>query len=303
MTGVVTAQPSAKALTGEICFSRTEAIPAHLLPHLPKVISTSVVTPSVSEKSLTDIYSRDEILHLWHHQSNGNGDGRYVLCYATGRHFYREKHELEKDGIDHSCLPFSTKRLRNRMREAYRSAVGKSKSTEAKAIAHYSKGLDGKTTWIACDFDAHQDEWSRAERFMDAALDSSFRLEKAYGLPSDSVFRVAEQTGGGFRLTILFKEPLDRAMALLYVNFIALEVGCPIESGIAEFFPCPISAETDYGKACRVAGGFNPKRGLRSILRHEDIGPLVRWLAEKHSVDGVSHLPEDKKGHSTFGEG
>jgi len=295
MTGVVTAQPSVKALTSEIRTSRTQAIPAHLLPRLPTVVSTSVATLSSSEKSLTDIYSRDDILRLWHHQSNGNGDGRYVLCYSTGRYFYREKHELESGSVDSASLPFSSKRLRNRMSEAYRSALGKSKPTEAKAIAHYSKGFDGRTTWIACDFDAHQSEWDRAQRFLDAALASSFNLERAYDLPSDSVFRVAEQTGGGFRLTILFKQPVERATALLYVNFIALEVGCPIENGVAEFFPCPISAETDYGKACRVAGGFNPKRGLRSYVRYEDIGPLVQWLAEKHSVAAVTHLPEDKR--------
>jgi hypothetical protein len=295
MTGVMTAQPSAKALTGEICTSRTETIPAHLLPRLPKVVSTSVVTPSVSEKSLTDVYSREEILRLWHHQSNGNGDGRYVLCIATGKYFFRERHEMEASSPAYASLPFSTKRLRNRMREAHRSALGKSKPTEAKAIAHYPKGLDGKTTWIACDFDAHQGEWTRAEGFLDAALASSFNLERAFGIPSDSVFRVAEHTGRGFRLTILFKEPVDRATAISYQRFISLEVGCPIEDGIAEFFPCPISTETEYGKACRVAGGFNSKHGLRSLVRYEDIGPLVRWLEEKHSVDGVSHLPEDKR--------
>jgi hypothetical protein len=308
MTNVLTAKLPPKALCGEITALRAWPSPQALLTKPPLVISTtepartkviemvssaSFAVSSGSDHSLSDIYSREDILRLWDHQSNGNGDGRYVLCFTKGSGFYREKHKLERKGISPASLPFSVERLRGRMRESYRSALGKSKPTEAKAIAHYPTGLDGKTTWIACDFDAHQGEWDRAERFVDAALASSFSLPRAFTLPE--TFRVSEQTGGGFRLTILFREPVDWATAVECVKFIQLEVGCPIEDGVAEFFPTIAEYMPEYGKACRVVGSFHPKRGVRSIVRFEDVEPLVRDLRERYSVEELLHLPEDKR--------
>lgn len=298
----------AEALSGKITASRAKLIPQQLLPSLPLVgfttdfsrtkliqslASESLSVSSVSEPSLSDIYSREDILRLWNHQSNGNGDGRYVLCYTKNAGFYREKHKLERAGISPASLPFSVEQLCGRMRESYRSALGKSKPTEAKAIAHYPTGLDGKTTWIACDFDAHQGEWDRAERFADAALNSSYTLARAFDLPE--IYRVSEHTGGGFRLTLLFSEAVDWATAVECVRFIQFEVGCPIEDGVAEFFPTISPVMPEYGKACRVVGSFHPKRGVRSIVRFEDVEPLVRDLREQYSVEKLVHLPEDKR--------
>ena len=298
----------AEALSGKIIASRAKVIPQHLLPKLPlavlttdssrthlthSVSSVSLSVSSVSEPSLSDIYSKEDIFRLWNHQSNGNGDGRYVLGYTKNAGFYREKHKLERKGISPASLPFSVERLCGRMHESYRSALGKSKPTEAKAIAHYPTGLDGKTTWIACDFDAHQGEWDRAERFADAALNSSYNLVRAFDLPE--IYRVSEHTGGGFRLTVLFSEAVDWATAVECVRFIQFEVGCPIEDGVAEFFPTIESIMPEYGKACRVVGSFHHKRGVRSIVRFEDVEPLVRDLREKYSVEELVHLPKDKR--------
>lgn len=308
MTNVLTAKLPPKALCGEITALRAWPSPQDLLTKPPLVVPTtepartkviemvssaSFAVSSGSEHSLSDIYSREDILRLWDHQSNGNGDGRYVLCFTKDSGFYREKHKLERKGISPASLPFSVERLRGRMRESYRSALGKSKPTEAKAIAHYPTGLDGKTTWIACDFDAHQGEWDRAERFVDAALASSFNLPRAFTLPD--TFRISEQTGGGFRLTILFREPVDWAAAVQCVKFIQFEIGCPIEDGVAEFFPTISPCMPEYGKACRVVGSFHPKRGVRSIVRFEDVEPLVRELRERYSVEELVHLPEDNR--------
>jgi hypothetical protein len=42
-------------------------------------------------------------------------------------------------------------------------------------------------------------------------------------------------------------------------------------------------------------GSFHPKRGVRSIVRFEDVEPLVRDLRERYSVEELVHLPEDKR--------
>jgi hypothetical protein len=256
-----------------------------------------------SGRPLTDIYNREEVMALWRHCCNGNGDGRFVTaCNFTkgGQqvNFYRDQK-----------VP-----LYQRLNSAYRTAIGRaSKPSQQNAVCAYTHNENEETVIGACDFDAHPkgnaaaaEDWARAETYAWSSLRQSMSVESEFMLPQGFVFRVLEHTGGGFRLTLITKDYVSRDRMAEMLRFIANGMEAElagsdhpltIQSGMAEFAPDWATPAEGYGKATKLPGSYNPKRNAPSLTLFDDVEALVSELVakERKSKEERIHSPEIKE--------
>lgn len=261
-----------------------------------------------TECPLTDIYTAPQILALWRHCCNGNGDGNFVTgCNFTGKdgeavYYYRDKR-----------VP-----LERRLRAAYRTAAGKtSNPNQHISVCTYAHNLEtGLTVIGAGDFDAHErpnepaseTDWERAAAYAWEMLVQSLHLDAPFNLPPGFLRRILEHTGGGYRLTLLTKDYIARETMAEMLRHIADRTRealadsphpLVIAPARCELFPDwreDMSNES-LQKPTKLPGSFNTKRGVQQITLWQDLESLVaqEFTKAQQSKDAAKHSPEIKK--------
>jgi hypothetical protein len=203
------------------------------------------------------IWSRNEWTLLCRHLHNGNGPRGFVMGF-------RDKGEKK-------YVRSKTKSAEDVISWAWSAIVGKAKSKIA--FVPYSRNKRHESRWGAMDFDAHDGNTDRARQFAEAAF--------LCLLKRPELFVILEGTGsGGFHLWAIAEEFHSASEWSGFLKSIAHKIGATIQSSICEIFP-PDSDPTEWGKAVRAPGCWNPSTETYSEILWQNCGLLISSLSGK----------------------
>ena len=141
----------------------------------------------------------------------------------------------------------------------------------------YSQNSEGLSRWGCIDFDAHDGDFARAQRF---AFDAwKFLLNTELTL-------ILESTGGGWHVWCVAKEFRPVRNWSLLLRGVAKAIGAPVRAGICEVFPDDTGAR--HGKGVRAPGSWNPTIDSLNLIFWENSQPLLSTLKSPISKPGAS---------------
>jgi hypothetical protein len=295
MTRVVTAQPSAKALTGEICISRTPAIldlrkslvfsrseavkgPIPLItpesgPY--RIISQGAFPPLVllqRGRRASDVWSEEKIFQSFKLMHNGN----------PANHLYHGY--FNKEGKWENVWARNSKSVTfaQKAKEAIATICGERIEGKEVMIGFGPFHTQTKLShWAAIDFDGKKGACPiQAERAALASLNYTIR-------DYPDLYYVLETSGsGGWHLYLFSGEMLHATewTSILedvvgkVASLLGKELTAFLQKGICEIFPAKDTHRRACGNAIRAIGTFNGSQKTFSEIVCENLSSLLETL-------------------------
>ncbi len=295
MTGVVTAQPSAKALTGEICISRTETIldlRKPLIVSRSKAVKASIplITPDsgpyriISQgafpplvllqrgRRASDVWSKEQIFQIFKLMHNGN----------PANHLYHGF--FNKEGNWGAFWARNSKSVKfvQKANEAIATICGERIEGKEVMIGFGPFHTQTKLShWAAIDFDGKKGACPiQAERAALASLNYTIR-------DYPDLYYVLETSGSGGWHLYLFSGEMRHATQWTSIledvvgkvaSLLGKELNAFLRKGICEIFPAKGNQRGACGNAIRAIGTFNGSQKTFSEIVCENLSSLLETL-------------------------